>query len=130
MDKRKLAWAGIGILLAGVLAGSTGTALYIRAAHPLLGKKDKMSAQAIFMERLDSALDLSERQKSAIGPILAQTLDDLRRVKAPCLPEEERVLAEGEARIAAQLEPGQVEKFKALTERFAAKRKGWRTPDK
>ncbi len=128
MDKRKLALAGIGIFLAGVLAGGTGTALGIRAVHPLHGKRDKMTAQAIFLERLDSALDLSDRQKGALGPIIAQTLEELRQAKAPCMPEEDRVLAEGEARIAAQLEPEQMEKFKALVERLAAKRKSWRSP--
>ena len=128
MDKRKLALAGVGIFLAGLLAGATGTALCIRAAYPLLGKKDKMTAQAIFMERLDSALDLSERQKAAIGPIITQSLDELRQAKAPCMPEEDRVLAEGEARIAAHLDSGQMEKLMALAERFAARRKGWRSP--
>lgn len=123
MNKRKLILAGIGIFLAGVLAGGAGMGLYAKLRLAPLTRMDKVGPSGFFLERMDSALKLSPGQREAIRPIIVDVLAKMREVREPCMPAEEKALGEGAARIREHLDPGQQEKFTRFIEKAMERRK-------
>lgn len=123
MNKRKLILAGIGIFLAGVLAGGAGMGLFAKLRLAPLTRMDKLGASGFFLERMDYALKLSSGQREAIRPIIGDVLAKLREVREPCMPAEEKAMGEGAARIREHLDPEQQEKFTRFIEKAMERRK-------
>jgi hypothetical protein len=123
MNKRKLILLGIGIFLAGALAGGAGMAFFAKARLSPLARMDKAGPAGFFLERMDYALKLSSEQKESIRPIIEDVLARIREIREPCLVGEEQALKDGAARIRTVLEPGQQEKFTAFMEKAKERRK-------
>jgi len=123
MNKRKLILLGIGIFLAGALAGGAGMAFFAKARLAPMARMDKVGPAGFFLERMDYALKLSSEQKESIRPIIEDVLARIREIREPCLVGEEQTLKDGDARIRALLEPGQQEKFTVFMEKAKERRK-------
>lgn len=123
MNKRKLILAGIGIFLAGVLAGGAGMGLFAKLRLAPMARLDKIGPSGFFLERMDFALNLTPAQREAIRPIIVDVLSQVRQVRVPCLPAEEKVLSDGAARIREHLDASQQEKFTRFMEKALERRK-------
>lgn len=123
MNKRKLILAGIGIFLAGALAGGAGMALFGKAKLAPLVRMDKLGPAGFFMDRLDSSLKLSSAQREAVLPIIEDVLAKVREVREPCMQPEEDALAAGARRINEKLDPAQQQKFVRFMEKAMERRK-------
>lgn len=123
MNKRTLILAGIGIFLAGVLAGAIGMGAFAKYRLAPVARMDKLGPAGFVMERLDHALKLSSEQEKAIRPIVEDVMRRIREVREPCIRAEEEALADGAKRIEASLGPDQKEKFKDFIEKSKERRK-------
>ena len=122
MNKRRLILLGIGIFLAGALAGGAGVALFAKARLAPLARMDKVGPAGFFLERMDYALKLSSAQKDAIRPIIEDVLARIREIREPCLPGEEQALKDGANRMRALLNSEQQEKFTVFMEKAKERR--------
>lgn len=111
MTKRTLLLTGLGIFLAGALAGGTGMALFAKTRLAPLARMDKLGPGGFIMERLDFALRLSPEQRQAIGPIVEETLEQVRAVRQPCTQAEDQAVQAGAQRVRSHLSPQQSEKL-------------------
>ncbi|WP_243311444.1 hypothetical protein [Fundidesulfovibrio agrisoli] len=110
-SKSKMALAGAGIFLAGLLAGTVGTALVAKYHILPLTRMDRPGAAGFFMERLSVALKLDDEQRRGILPIVEETLLRIGQARKPCLQAEDEAVAAGAERIRAQLRPEQQGRF-------------------
>uniref|UniRef100_A0A7C4EIW4 Periplasmic heavy metal sensor n=1 Tax=Fundidesulfovibrio putealis TaxID=270496 RepID=A0A7C4EIW4_9BACT len=116
MNKRKLVLAGLGIFLAGLLAGGLGMGAYVKYRFSPV-RMDKVGPVDFFMERLDHSLRLTSGQAEAIRPIVKEVLDKVREVREPCIQAEEQLIQEGARRIQTYLDDNQKERFAKFMER-------------
>jgi len=111
MSKKKLALAGLGIFLAGLLSGGVGTGLVAKYHLLPLGRMDRPGAAGFFMDRLSGALKLDDAQKQRILPLVEETLINIGQARTPCLQAEDEAVNAGSARIREQLRPEQQGRF-------------------
>jgi hypothetical protein len=123
MNKRRLIFAAIGIFLAGLLTGGVSMAFYAKMRMTPAARMDKLGAAGFFLERMDYALKLSDRQKEEIRPIIEETLSRMRDSRIPCISGEDEALKAGAERIRPLLEPEQQDKFTAFLEKAKERRK-------
>ncbi|WP_243358603.1 hypothetical protein [Fundidesulfovibrio terrae] len=123
MNKRRLVFAAIGIFLAGLLTGGVSMAFYGKMRLAPLVRMDKLGAAGFFLERMDFALKLSDKQKQEIRPIIEDTLARIRESRIPCISGEDVALKAGAERIRPLLEPEQQDKFTAFLEKAKERRK-------
>ncbi|MFZ5427736.1 MAG: hypothetical protein ACOZEN_12235 [Thermodesulfobacteriota bacterium] len=116
MNKRKLVLAGLGIFVAGLLAGGLGMGAYVKyRVSPL--RMDKVGPVEFFMERLEHSLRLTGGQAGAIRPIVKEVLDKVREAREPCIQLEEQLIQEGARKIETYLDDKQKERFAKFMER-------------
>jgi hypothetical protein len=123
MNKRKLLFSGIGIFLAGVLAGGAGTALFSKARLAPMVRMEKLGPAGFFLERLSYALNLTDEQKVVLRPILEDVMKQVHEAREPCMQAEEETLRAGDERIKAVLTPEQTVKFTNLMVKVRERRK-------
>jgi len=122
MNKRKFVLAGVGIFLAGFLAGGAGMALFAKARLSPMVRMEKLGPAGFFLERLDHALGLTDQQKQAITPIVVDVMQRIHDVREPCMQSEEEAFRMGRERITAQLTPEQAAKFTEFMARAKERR--------
>ncbi|WP_243438735.1 hypothetical protein [Fundidesulfovibrio soli] len=118
-SKSKMALAGAGIFLAGLMVGAVGTALVAKYHIAPLARMDRPGAAGFFMDRLSMALKLDDEQRRGILPIVEETLGRVGQARIPCLQAEDQAVTAGAARIREQLRPEQQSRF----DEFLAKTK-------
>jgi len=122
MNKRRLVLAAIGIFLAGSLIGGVGTAFYIKMRLTPFAKMDRLGAAGFFLDRMDYALKLSDKQKQEIRPIIEDTLARVRESRGPCLAREDDALKAGAEKIKPLLDGDQQARFEIFMEKAKERR--------
>jgi len=123
MNKRTLLLAGLGVFVAGLLAGSVGMALFHHTRMTPVVRMERNGPVAFFVERLGRHLNLSEAQKEAIRPIAEDVIHSIQAARSPCLDAEENAIQAGRDKVEAQLTPEQARKFDAFMDRAKERRK-------
>lgn len=100
-----------GIFLAGLVAGSFGTAR-LRELGPKRQPPDQWGTSRIKM--LAERLDLTPSQVDQLRPIIKRDTEELNRLRESSMKETQRVFQRMEDDIAAMLTPEQKVKFDAL----------------
>ncbi len=103
-----------GIFLAGAVTGGVVLTRYHRREAQLGNRPEQWGPDRLNL--LARRLDLSPEQIEQLRPIVKRNMDELNRLRSYAMLETHRVLQRMEADIAAELTPGQKEKFAKLTE--------------
>jgi hypothetical protein len=123
------AWALVAVIFAsGVLAGAFGMRAYmIRHLPDVLAQTRKRLEERI-LEDVDREVGLSEQQKQAIQPILQEAVAKGEKIHQAVREQIDPIMREMDERVAAQLNPGQRERFKEFLDRMERMRREGRPP--
>lgn len=95
------------VFVLGIVVGAAGAGTYLRFAHPPFKFGRPEEAVRHIMKRLDRQLDLTDEQRKAIEPIVAEAFTRMRALRARLTPEVESLIDESTKRIKTHLNPDQ-----------------------
>ena len=104
----------IGVVLVfslGILCGSLAThLLYNYRSESILSSRAQAREEAI-VSRLDSKLDLNNRQEEQVRAIVHETQEEIQSVRSQIRPQTEAVIEKAQVKIRAILTSEQVKKY-------------------
>jgi excinuclease UvrABC ATPase subunit len=113
----------VAIFALGVVVGAVATGLFVRHRFSNFGFVRPDQAVSHIMGRLERELKLSEEQRHAIEPIVADGFTKMRALRARLTPEVEALVAETSQRIKQHLD---AEQQRHLEEHYTEVMKRWR----
>jgi hypothetical protein len=107
----------IGVVLVfplGILCGFLAThLLYNYWSESILSSRAQTRKEAI-VSRLDSKLDLNDRQEERVRAIVHETQEEIQSVRSQIRPQTEAVIEEAQVKIRAILTSEQVKKYEQM----------------
>jgi len=117
----------VAVFVLGIVVGAVATCVIVFRGGPYfvfnMGLNRPQEAVSHIMNRLDHKLKLSEAQRQAIEPIVAEGFTKMRALRARLTPEVEKLVAETSERIKPHLDP---EQQRRLVEHYADVMQRWR----
>ncbi|MFQ5914146.1 MAG: hypothetical protein ACE5JS_13285 [Nitrospinota bacterium] len=126
--KRKALWVLIGVFLLGMGSGVVVDRAFLggRGWGFWWWKGSVERRQARVLKYLSWKLDLSEKQKAEIAPILKETWGELFSLRKDLGQRIDQILSRTGERVRPILTGDQAEKFDRIVRKFRAKRGRWR----
>lgn len=113
------AWLLVAVIFAtGALLGAFGMRAYMARNLPDMLAHSRQRMEERFLETLDREVGLAEAQKQAMLPILREAVEQGEKVHESVRAQIDAIMSGADEKIAAQLDPGQRERFEAFRRRM------------
>ncbi len=107
------------IFLLGAASGGLAVHIYFKSQMETFVKGDRKAREEILLNRLSRKLDLDDKQREQTRAIIAETHEEMKKIRTQYHPQMEAVIEKSKAEMRRILRPDQLEKF----EKFLAERK-------
>ncbi|MBF0481102.1 MAG: hypothetical protein HQK81_13090 [Desulfovibrionaceae bacterium] len=118
MNKSGYWLTGLGLFLMGACTGALAMGAWLFDMGNPMARMERMGPAAFIMDRLDSELALTVRQRELIAPVVAEVMDKGQALRRPCMEAEAKLFEEGQGKINALLTPEQAAKHNELVGRM------------
>jgi len=107
----------IGVLLVfflGILCGSLATHLLYSYRFESIFSSSAQAREEAIVSRLDTKLDLDDRQEEQVRAIVHETQEEIKSVRSQIHPQTEAIIEKAQVKIRAILKPEQVNRFEQM----------------
>ena len=111
--------------LLGVASGALGLGVYQARTGWMGARRDPARFQQFMLTRLTRELDLRDDQRQQVEAILRESGQEFARLREEIRPRSREICSRTRGRIRALLDPGQQERFEALTQEWERQAERW-----